>query len=328
MMRVRPEYFSWLAERQDRYGVATPHDDSVRLAQVLLKELTRRGEPLPETSLAAAVAAQSPTEQPFLDQIVLPLVGIGEDEFHFDEVPDDGKTILDFDTLRQFDEAGYEHQTAIRRSVDPEFAATPYRGTLYLNSARLRLDGRFTYATLTMVAGYVYSHLSNCSRQMLQAHIPFRYVRGRNHGKVKGGFWRWDMRLEAGGQESLVEELQQLIWDYEKKRFDALLTENDECHCSGVYLVDESTPAQASVHFVFADKSALSRVRFRSFVRDCRAMQRQDTELAALVRKEKDLLARFIDEQYSQISKTVDPKVTKVRRIHKVAMTNRGARRV
>lgn len=328
MMRVRPEFFSWVPEQQDRYSVTIPHDDRARLGQVLLEELTKPGASFHRTPLTAAGAAPPPTEHPSLDQILLPLGGVGEDECHLDEPRDDGQTILDFDTLRRFDESGYEYEAALRRSVDPKYVAPPYRGALHLNSARLRLDGRFTYATLSMAAGYVYSQLSNCSGEMLQARIPFSYLRGRNHGKVKGKFWQWDMRLEAGGQESLVEELQQLTWDYEKKRFDALLMEHAECHCSGVYLLDESTPARESVHFIFTDKNALSRVRFRSFVRDCRAASRPNSELAALVSKEKVLMARFIDAQYAQISKTVDPKVAKFRPIHKVAMTRRDDRRV
>ena len=42
MMKVRPEYFRWRIERQERYGVAIPKGDAASLDRVLLKELFGR----------------------------------------------------------------------------------------------------------------------------------------------------------------------------------------------------------------------------------------------------------------------------------------------
>jgi hypothetical protein len=153
------------------------------------------------------------------------------------------------------------------------------------------LDGRLTNATLSMAAGYVYAHLCDCSRELLEARIPYRYVCGRNHGKVHKTYRQWDMRVDAHGREGLVEELQRRVWEYERERFDAWLTENDTHHRSCVYIVDESAPLQMRVHFVFADKDTLAGIRFRSFVRDCRSLERPFAELMDAVCREKALMA-------------------------------------
>jgi hypothetical protein len=308
-MAVRPDYFSWSAEQQEYYGVHIPEEEYALLKQALCKQLTR----------CRLISAEH-------DQMLLPLVGIGEDDFHLDESIHYGRTVLELGTLRRFDELQYEIHEEIRRRGSSGYARKAYRGSLYLNCAQLRLDGRFAHAKLTMLAGYIYAELCDSSHQLLEARIPFRYVPGRNHGKIKGKFWQWDMRVEAHGLEGVVEELQRRIWNYERERFDALLTQKDAASHPCVYLVDESKSQGANVHFVFANKDALARVRFHSFVRDCRALERPAAELAEAVDREKDLMARFVDEQHADVLKTHDTKVIRFREMPKVAMIRRHVR--
>ena len=46
------------------------------------------------------------------------------------------------------------------------------------------------------------------------------------------------MRVDAKGQEGIFEELRQRIWDYEKERFDVLLSSWAGANRRGVYLVN------------------------------------------------------------------------------------------
>jgi len=305
MMRVRPEYFGWSRQEQERYGVDIPDEHYWLLRRMLLAE-------------------RSPRRRP--EDVLLAVVGIGEDNFHCDDPLDDGRTILDLTTLRQFDEADYQAQEELRKCERADYVPKPYCGSLYLRSAQLHLDGQFAYAKLSMAAGYVYSQLCDASHDLIEACIPYRYVPGKNHGKVKGKFWQWDMRVEAHGLENVVEELQQRVWNYERERLDALLTNEDQANRSCAYLIDESTPGVAGLHFVFSDKGALNRVCFRSFVRDCRGMQRPATELAETVDEEKQLLSHFIAEQYAQIISDDRANVTRFRQIPRVAMLGKHAR--
>jgi hypothetical protein len=127
------------------------------------------------------------------------------------------------------------------------------------------------------------------------------------------------MRVEADGLEGVVEELQRRIWNYERRRFDALLTQNDAAGHPCVYIVNEPKSRGADVHFVFTNKDALARVRFHSFVRDCRALERSVAELAVAVDREKSLMARFIDEEREKVIETHNAKVVHFREMPQIA---------
>lgn len=323
MMKVRPEYFAWPIERQERYGVAMPEADRAHLDAALLAELF--GYRFAGMEEAAAAADHlSIAERNVWNQAVLPLEGIGENCFYLNEYFAEGETILDFDTVQDFDEDDYRFQEEARKKDDPGYTGKPYRGSLYLNWARLSVDGRFTYANLSMAAGYIYAKLENAAHELLEECIPHRYVPGRNHGKVEGGQWQWDLRVEANGQEGVLEELQRRVWRYDQARYDALLTACHSAGRGGVYLLDESEPPEANLHVVFTDRKALEAVRFHSFLRDCRAIERSAEELHGAVDEERTALVRLVDEQHADVLRNYDPKVARFSRRRKV-MVNKDA---
>jgi hypothetical protein len=170
MMKVRPEYFRWRIERQERYGVAIPKGDAASLDRVLLKELFGR---VYATQRDARIAADhlSLAEQDRWNQTVLPLHGIGEDCFYLNESFPRRKNILHFESLRDFDEFDYRFQEEARRKEDANYAAKPYRGSLYMNWARLYVKGRFAYATLSMAAGYIYAEIADAAHEYLNSSI-------------------------------------------------------------------------------------------------------------------------------------------------------------
>lgn len=169
-----------------------------------------------------------------------------------------------------------------------------------------------------MAAGYLYAEIHDAASELLAQYIPHRYTPGPNHGKLKGQSYEWDMRLEANGEEGILEELRRRVWEYEADRWEALLTSYDASPVSGVYLFDESDERECGWHFVFTDKRALSAARFRSFVRDCRRLERPVKELADPLEKERSALAAFVDEQLAEVRRTYDPKVSRLVKQYKV----------
>jgi hypothetical protein len=322
IMRARPEYFSWSAERQEHYGVNIPEEDHTALHAALAQELFGRGFAMPEQ--ADAGDSLSNDERNRLNEAILPLTGIGEDSFWFNEHFAEGKCILDFPTLRAFDEDDHRFQEEMRSRDDSEHVPKPYRGGLYCNWARLFVDGKFAYAQLTMAAGYLYSEIEEAAHDLIGARIPHRYVEGPRHGRIEGDSWQWDMRVDAGGQEGVLDELQHRVWDYESRRVEALRSVWDGLGRPGTYILDESHDGETSVHFVFADAQTLSQIRFRTFLRDCRALARPNEELERAVEDERSALARFIDEQHADIVRNFDPAVVRLRHRRKV-MIAKGA---
>ena len=252
------------------------------------------------------------------NEAILPLVGIGEDCFYLNEWLGEHKTILDFPTLRDYDEDDYRYQENARKQNDPFYASKPYRGNLYLSWARLFVDEKFTYATLSMAAGYLLAHIEEVAADVMKARIPYRYVSGNNHGKTKGKSFQWDMRLAADGQESLLEELQHRVSEYTVARYEVLLTDWDRANRRGVYWVDTSEPQERNLHFIFTDKGALSAVRFQFFVRDCRAIERGVDELNEAAKQEEILIKGFILQQHQELLQSFDPRVRRLRRRRKV----------
>jgi hypothetical protein len=317
MMRVRPEFFSWSRQNRERYGANLPETDRHPLEAALMKELF--GARMRSWKREVDGNKRIPLRQlNRWNEAILPLVGIGEDCFYLNEWLGKNTTILDFPTLRDYDEDDYHYQENARKRDDPCYASKPYRGNLYLSWARLFVDGKFTYATLSMTAGYLFSHLEEVADTVIETRIPHRYVSGKNHGKPQGESFQWDMRLMADGQEGLLEELQHRVFEYTHARYDALLTDWDRANKRGVYWVDTSEPQECNVHIVFTDKDALSAVRCQSFVRDCRAITRETDELKDAVREEETKIKAFITQQHRDLLQTFDPKIKRLRRRQKI----------
>lgn len=319
MMKVRPEYFAWPPERQERYGVALPASDRKPLEIALMRELFGYASTSAERD-AAPGDRLSPEELNRWNETLLPLTGIGEDRFFLNEYFAEGDSILSYSTLREYDESEYRWQVACRQKENPEYTGKHYRGYLYLGWARLFVDGQFTYATLSMAAGYLHSLIEEQGAELLEQKIPHQYLPGPHHGEQVGDNIRWDMRLDAEGQEDILEELRERLWAYAQTRDDALHECWDALGLSGVYILDEYGDGEHRLHFVFTDKEALCRVRFHSFMRDCRALCRDAGELQQAIEEEKAMLGGFIDEQHAQVLNNHDPKVRRLRKHNKVMM--------
>ncbi|PMR74698.1 hypothetical protein C1H69_12630 [Billgrantia endophytica] len=318
-MKVRPEYFSWPQEQQEHYGVAIPADDRKRLDIALMQEL------FGHTKEAAEQDERLSFEELNLwNETVLPLTGIGEDHFFLNEHFREGDSLLHYQTLREYDESEYRWQEEHRQKEQADYVAKPYRGYLYLGWARLFVDGRFTYATLSMAAGYLNSVIEEHGADLLKQRIPHQYVPGPHHGERVGDNTRWDMRISADGQEGVLEELRERLWTHTQTRHEALHESWDACGLNGVYLLDESHDGEPNLHLVFTDKEALSRVRFHTFMRDCRAMCRDASELHRAIDEEKATLADFIEDQHAEVLRNHDPKVRRLRKRNKV-MIAKGA---
>lgn len=324
VMKVRPEFFGWSRGAQERYGVAIPEDDRARLDRALLAELFSR-----KARSARAADRLSPGERNLWNEALLPLVGVGEDAFYLNEWLGEGKSVLDFASLRDFDEDDHRFQEDARAAEEPSYVRKPYRGALHFTWARMFVDGRFTYATLSMSAAYLASEIGNHASDLIEQRIPHRYVSGREHGKVEDDFYRWDMRVDAGGKEALLGALRERVFEYERGRYEVLVESWHRRAPGGVYVLDVSESPESNLHFVFTDVKALAGVRFRSFVRDCRAVELQRGELDRAREREWNALREFVDGQYEALSRSIDPRVIRLRRrrrvmVHKNAFDDLG----
>ena len=264
--QIKPAYFNWPIEEQEKYRVAMPPDEWFCIQQIVMRSLFLI-EVTTEDELDAAKRSLNDEQHALRNGTLLPLYGVGEDFFWLNE--DLGnRTLLDFATLYDYDIWDHRFQEEARKNESPEYVPQPYRGSLYLAWARLLIDGRFNYAMLSMVAGYLRSEIEEAGYQQMQKLIPHHHVDGERHGKRTKTGTIWDQRIDAGGMEGQLQELRSRFWRYLDDRYAELQLEFDVSADAAVWLLDRSTPEENHVHFVFSDKTALQQVRFRHFVHD------------------------------------------------------------
>jgi hypothetical protein len=316
LMRVRPEFFGWSIPEQDRYRVNIPDSETAEIDRLLQKELF---------GFANAKSELDDAQLERFNTAILPLHGIGEDCFYLNEWLADGVSILEFETVLDYDRHDHLFQEECRKKESPDYVARPYRGSLYFLWARLFVDGRLTYATLSMAAAHLHSELEEHGMETIQALIPHRHVPGKDHGRRVDGGYAWDMCIDADGKEGLLEELRQLSFVYERRRHEELTELWDHNAATGLFVRDRDIPEESNRDFVFTDKTALEAVRFRSFLHDCREIERPFDELDAQARRERSAVDDYLRVEHARLLKDFDPAVVKLRKKRKVIVHKNAA---
>jgi hypothetical protein len=322
---VVPDYFGWSAEAQERYRATLPKEDRSRIRQSLLKSLFGINTATCADT-EAVIDSFDDAQYLLLNCAMLPLTGIGDDCFFLNESMAEGTSLLDFETLYDYDHADHCFQQAVRQQDDPGFVAKPYRGTHYWRWARLQIGGVFHYANLSLLAGYVGSKLDELGFDQINALIPHRFVDGKDHGKREGEGIRFDLRVDAGGMEGQLDELNERYYRYLSSRVEALLVELDAKAPKRVYMVDTSRDVEPCRDFVFTDKTALQAVRFLHFMRDCQAILGDPAELDELLHQENQAASEFLEQSHQDILKNFDPKVVKLRKKRKILLSDEAAK--
>jgi hypothetical protein len=317
IMRVRPDLFSRSHEERERYGVRIPIQDDVLLDKILLRELfgiivKTRDE------ASAAHDDLTGTQNDLLNATVLPLTGIGEDSFSLNEFFAEGKSVLSFETVYDYDRAEHEIQESARAGEASPYVKRPYHGVLYFAWARLFMDEVFTYGHLSMAAGHIHATADEHVSEIVDALVPHENVQGKNHGKRSERGFEWDMRVDAGGKEGLLDELRFCQNAYFDKRYDTLAETWDRRAARAVYIAGRNVPGAMDQEFLFSDPAALKAVRFRSFLRDCRAIERPATELMPHIDSEKQAAEIFMHAEHERLLRDFDPNVARLHKRRKI----------
>lgn len=321
VMVARPEFFTWPAEAQLRYRVNLPDDDREAIIAALLRE---HGERRPAARARLESRCRVPLElQNRINEWLQPLRGIGEDAFSLNEHFAEGSSILDFGTLLDYDRDDHAFQQEANQRDFSDYVAEPYTGSMRGAWARVLVDGRLCYVTLTMASWHLRGTMDEAANAEIQTHIPHRHVRGPEDGeRDESGLIRWDMRVDAGGQEALLGELQHRIWEEQFRRRSELGRVFCEERRRACFLDDQpweyQTPDERNLLVVFSDPEALAAVRFASFLNDCRRIENPLAELHALEASEAERMREFVAAQHEDLLKNFDPRVVPLRRKRKV----------
>lgn len=323
-MATRPDFFALPEAEREHVAAHLSDSDRATLERVLLEELFGVTAAT-DDEVAAAIDALAPDQCNVINATVLPLFGIGKDSFVLNEHFAEGESLLDYETVADWDRAEFDFQERARKEDDPEYAVRAYLGYLYGGWARLFVDDRFTYGILSMAAAHVHAQVDSHTDGVIGTLIPHRYTAGSEHGKRVSGGYQWDMRLDADGREAFFDELHRRAYVYLGERYEALARSWDEERPGAIYLTERSEDGEHSLDVVFSDRTALQAVRFRSFLDDCRRLERPANELEPRIEAEKAAAETFLRHAFEDIEANFDPTVVPLRRKTKVVLAPEAA---
>jgi hypothetical protein len=263
-MASRPDFFALPLGEREHLAAHLSRADRAALERVLLQELFGITAAT-DDEVAGSIDELDLDRCTVLNATVLPLFGIGKDSFFLNEHFAEGDSLLNYETVADWDRACFDFQERVRKEEDPEYTSQPYLGYLYGGWARLFADERFTYGVLSMAAAHVHEEVASHADDLISVLIPHRYVPGREHGKRVSGGYQWDMQPEAGGREAALDELRHRSYAYLGERHEALARSWDQQRLGAVYLVARCEDGEPTLDVIFSNRTALEAVRFRSF---------------------------------------------------------------
>lgn len=317
LMRWQPNYFSWSKDKQEMFHLKKTDEISKKINNSLLKSIFAVSVPLSETD--EAIDDLSIDQMYHLNRTLLPIQGIGRDSFFLNESFKENTTLKDFKTLYDYDYDDHLFQEKWRKKDIENYKGSIYRGTLNFTWARLMLDGNFTYAMLTMGSNYIASELDNYGSEYIEQLIPYEYRPGPKHGKKEGEGYLYDMKTFAHGKEQQLDELNKRYWKHIITLKSKISKEFNNESKNEIFFIDNSSPNDPSIHFVFSDMTVLQKINFDTFVNDCRQFEQKNHDtLNASIKNKKSELKNYLDKQLKDIMENHDPSIIQLSKKKKV----------
>jgi hypothetical protein len=294
------EYFSGTADEQEEFRATAGKEARCRMQRVLLKQVLG-------IECSAADASETWRELSLhqlndINPADLLISGIGDDFVYLNESLHKGVSLLDFETLYDYDFDDFLFQEEWRHKDLKDYVSPGYLPLYHSRWIRLVMDDKFVYGNLFSVASYVVSQVAEAGDCRLDELIPSSYVEGPNHGKPQNGGVIWDHQLDADGQEPQLEELRRRWWQHQRDAEHALQRELADAPPHAYILQDESpVPGEVNVNFVIQNEKAMRKVFWRTFLADLRAIEGNTKDVENLIKREVNSGLRFIAEQYQDI---------------------------
>ena len=321
-------YHAWTDAQQEQFRASIDEAATSRVEAVLLNDLF---DIACTPGNAGDIWRDQPTENlNILNWAKLLTTGIGEDMIFLNEYLDENTSLLDFNSLYDYDysdhlfqeqefrkEYGSNNNNNSSGSSNREYQGRDYYALRFSQWARLLINDHFYYATLYSLASYLIEEIEGRGDDLIQRLIPHDYVEGKDHGKPEKGGHLWDMRLKADGLEKQLDELKARWHDYLQQRWLALSQIFAQA-APAVYTTDiqEGYEQERELHryFIFNNEAALKQVRWRHFLSDCERLAADFAKVSDMIELEVDSAEAWLKESHQDIINNFDHKLTQLRR--------------
>lgn len=292
-------YHTWSAEQQENFRATMDNKTRQYVRAILLQEI--KGIASTPDNIDELWDDLSIGELYELNEALLLTQGIGEDWVFLNEYMGEGISLLDFETLYDYDFDNHLFQERANTNEDSDYQPRDYYALRWICWMRLLFNDRLCYANLYSLAQYVVSHLEDKGFDKINELIPHDYFPGEFHNEVtKDGLIRWDMRVNANGQEKQLDELHKRWYQYQQERW-ITLSQHLSQQAPVVYQLDTSEMGEVSRDFVFNNEAALKQVRWRHFLADCKYLRASEATVLAIKEQEWALAEKWLEETYQAI---------------------------
>jgi len=317
LIAADPDYYLWPEQQQEQFRATISGAAQDRVEAVLLKGLLG-------IQCTAENASELWSDLPLsklnnLNWAKLLTSGIGDDHVFLNESMAKNKSLLDINSLYDYDYDDYLFQEQANKKEFKDYENRDYYALRFSRWARLIINDQFYYATLYSLAGYLTEEIEDKSHDCIQKLIPHEYVEGKENGKrVKGGY-RWDMRIKAGGLEKQLDELKSRWYRYTQQRWLELSMEFTH-DSPAVFIENINQNGELNRNYIFNNENALKQIRWKHFLADCEPLIAEFATATERAEREVARAETYLQEVHEDIMKNFDPKVVKLKKKMKVVV--------
>lgn len=246
--------------------------------------------------------------------------GIGENFIYLNEPMADGKSLLDFKTLYDYDYDDHLFQEKSKRRDFQHYEGADYYAWRHPSWARLLVDDKFYYATLLSLATHVVNEIEAAGDDLIDLLIPHRYLDGTDNGKPEKDGFLWDMKLDADGNEGQLDELRSRWYGYQQERWldlSKIFSQSEPA----IYVQDKNSDNDPNLSFIFNNAESLKMVRWRHFLSDCRPVMTEFSTLDDQLALEIKRATSWLTKAHRDIMDNFDPTVVKLQKKKKIILS-------
>lgn len=318
LIAADPLYHAWPLQKQEQFRATKNEAAQRKVRRKLLNDLLN-------------IVATNDDVDKIWDEIPIPKLnilnwacllttGIGDDYIYLNEAMSKDKSLLDFETLYDYDYADYLFQEQANKKEFSDYRGYDYYAYKHPSWVRLLIKDQFYYATFLSLATYFHDEIDFIGQDYIDQLIPHEYVTGKDHGnQTKGGFL-WDMKLDASGLEGQLDELNHRWFNYLQERWLELSKESRNAS-PAVYTKDKDWDDDPHRFYIFSNAETLKKIRWQHFISDCEPLMANLSTIETQLELEITRAKSYLSDNHQDIMNNFDPKVTRLRKKRKIIMS-------
>ena len=318
LIAADPLYHSWPPQKQEQYRATKNETAQRKVRRVLLNDLLNINC---TNDNVDKIWDDIPIEKlNILNWAALLTTGIGEDYIYLNESMEEDKSLLDFETLYDYDYADYLFQEQANKKEFSDYKGFDYYAYKHPSWVRLIIKDRFYYATFLSLATYLHDEIDLIGQDYIEQLIPHEYVEGKDHGNQEKGGFLWDIKRDASGLEGQLDELNHRWFNFLQERW-LVLSKKFRNVSPAVYTKDQSWDDDPHRFFIFNNEETLKRIRWQHFISDSGPLMADISTIKKRLEQEITIAKSFLSENHQDIMNNFDPKVIKLRKKRKIIMS-------